>query len=124
MAIDLTPTPLLVDDRIPVTLLTGFLGSGKTTVLNRLLMQPGLTNTAVIINEFGEIGLDHELVTAVTENMVLLQSGCLCCSIRGDLIETLHDLLEKERDRRNHRVLDRIIIETTGWPIQRRSCTR
>jgi G3E family GTPase len=113
MALDLSLTSQFIDDRIPVTLLTGFLGSGKTTVLNRLLLRPNLNNTAVIINEFGEIGLDHELVTAVTENMVLLQSGCLCCSIRGDLIETLHDLLEKSA-LGDITAFDRVIIETTG----------
>ena len=112
MALDL-PLAQPSDDRIPVTLLTGFLGSGKTTVLNRLLAQPSLKSSAVIINEFGEIGLDHELVTAVTENMVLLQSGCLCCSIRGDLIETLHDLLEKSA-LGEISAFDRVIIETTG----------
>jgi G3E family GTPase len=74
--------------RIPVTLLTGFLGSGKTTVLNHLLQQSELGNAAVL-NEFGEIGLDHDLVEAVTETLVLLQNGCLCCTIRGDLIQTL-----------------------------------
>src|ERR1700757_726129 len=84
--------------RIPITLLTGFLGSGKTTVLNHLLKQPELGNAAVLINEFGEIGLDHDLVEAVTENLVLLQNGCLCCTIRGDLIQTLDELYE-ERER-------------------------
>lgn len=98
---------------IPVSLLTGFLGSGKTTVLNHALRHPDLARTAVIINEFGEIGLDHELVETATENPVLLQSGCLCCTIRGDLVETLHDLLDR-RERGEIPVLDRVIIETTG----------
>jgi len=98
---------------IPVTILTGFLGSGKTTVLNRLLMDPRLADTAVIINEFGEIGLDHLLVTRSTESLILLNNGCLCCTVRGDLVQTLTDL--------DARVLNgevppfrRVVIETTG----------
>lgn len=98
---------------IPVSLLTGFLGSGKTTVLNHLLLHPELSSTVVIINEFGEIGLDHELVETSTENMVLLQSGCLCCTIRGDLVQTLHVLLER-RQRGEIAPFDRVMIETTG----------
>jgi len=66
----------------PVTLLTGFLGSGKTTLLRRLLTDPALSNAAVLINEFGEVGLDHHLLERIDENMVLLQSGCLCCTVR------------------------------------------
>ena len=98
---------------IPVSLLTGFLGSGKTTVLNHLLRHPNLARTAIVINEFGEIGLDHELVEAATENLVLLQSGCLCCTIRGDLVMTLHDLFDR-RERGEIESFDRVIIETTG----------
>jgi G3E family GTPase len=101
------------DGRIPITLLTGFLGSGKTTILNRLLREPGFAGTAVIVNEFGEIGLDHDLVSEASENILLLQSGCLCCSIRGDLIETLHDLLER-RALGEMGAFDRVAIETTG----------
>jgi Ni2+-binding GTPase involved in maturation of urease and hydrogenase len=71
---------------IPVTLLTGFLGSGKTTVLNHVLKQPGMAATAVIVNEFGEIGLDHLLVERSSEDVVLLNSGCLCCTVRGDIV--------------------------------------
>lgn len=97
----------------PVSLLTGFLGSGKTTVLNHLLRHPDLARTVVVINEFGEIGLDHELVEAATENLVLLQSGCLCCTIRGDLVETLHNLVDR-RERGEISEFDRVIIETTG----------
>ncbi|WP_245285369.1 GTP-binding protein [Bradyrhizobium sp. WSM3983] len=98
---------------IPVSLLTGFLGSGKTTVLNYLLQQPELKNAAVIINEFGEIGLDHDLVESVSENLVLLQNGCLCCTIRDDLVSTFDDLWEK-RTTGEIPAFDRVIVETTG----------
>ena len=99
--------------KIPISLLTGFLGSGKTTVLNYLLRQPAMANVMVIINEFGEIGLDHELVESATDDLVLLQSGCLCCTIRGDLIETLRSLFAK-RSRGDIPQFDRVVIETTG----------
>ena len=99
--------------KIPISLLTGFLGSGKTTVLNHLLQQPAMANVMVIINEFGEIGLDHELVEKATDDLVLLQSGCLCCTIRGDLIETLRTLFAK-RARGDIPAFDRVVIETTG----------
>ena len=77
---------------IPVSVLTGFLGSGKTTVLNRVLKQPGMENTAVIVNEFGEVGIDHLLVETALEGAMLLESGCVCCSVRGDLVDTLEML--------------------------------
>jgi len=97
---------------IPLTILTGFLGAGKTSLLNRLLPDPALAGTAVIINEFGEIGLDHLLVKTINDNMVLLQSGCLCCTLRGDLVTALENLL---RDLDNGRVsFNRVILETTG----------
>src|SRR5438552_10138221 len=97
---------------IPLTVLTGFLGAGKTSLLNRLLRAPALAGTAVIINEFGEIGLDHLLVKTIDDNMVLLQSSCLCCTLRGDLITALENLL---RDLDNGRIaFHRVILETTG----------
>ena len=99
--------------KIPISLLTGFLGSGKTTVLNYLLRQPAMANVMVIINEFGEIGLDHELVESATDDLVLLQSGCLCCTIRGDLIETLRTLYAR-RSRGEIPAFNRVVIETIG----------
>ncbi len=100
-------------DAIPVSLITGFLGSGKTTVLNRLLRHPGMAATAVVINEFGEIGLDHVLVERATEDVVVLNSGCLCCTVRGDLITTLRDLFLR-RTRGEIPEFRRVVIETTG----------
>lgn len=97
----------------PVNVLTGFLGSGKTTLLQRLLRSPRMARTAVLINEFGEIGLDHLLVQHVDEAVVLLQSGCICCSIRDDLKSALRDLLSR-RERGEIPAFDRIVIETTG----------
>ena len=98
---------------IPVTVLTGFLGSGKNTVLYRLLMNPGLSDTAVIINEFGEIGLDHLLVTPSRESLILLNNGCLCCTVRGDLVQTLVDLDARTTDG-DVPPFRRVVIETTG----------
>jgi G3E family GTPase len=101
-------------ERIPVTVITGFLGSGKTTLLKHLLTQPELSDAAVIINEFGEVGLDHVLVESSSDdNTVLLSSGCLCCTVRGDLIDTLRRLFLR---RRNGEIPEfrRVVIETTG----------
>jgi len=98
---------------IPVTVLTGFLGSGKTTVLNHLLAQPGLAETAVLINEFGAIGVDHLLVRPLTETVLLLESGCLCCTVRGDLVEAMRDLFVR-RVKGEVPEFNRVVIETTG----------
>jgi len=98
---------------VPVSVLTGFLGSGKTTLLRHLLGRPEMTRTAIIINEFGEIGLDHLLVARSDENIVELNSGCLCCTVRGDLVNTLGELWDK-RARGLIGAFDRVVIETTG----------
>ena len=98
---------------IPVTLLTGFLGSGKTTVLNHILKQPEMAATAVIVNEFGEIGLDHLLVERSSEDVVLLNSGCLCCTVRGDIVDTLTNLFV-DRVKGKIPCFTRVAIETTG----------
>jgi G3E family GTPase len=98
---------------IPVTLLTGFLGSGKTTVLNHVLREPGMAATAVIVNEFGEIGLDHLLVERSSEDVVLLNSGCLCCTVRSDIVDTLTNLFV-DRVKGKVPFFTRVAIETTG----------
>jgi len=99
--------------RIPVVLLTGHLGSGKTTLLNQYLSSGDSSRTAVIINEFGQVALDHQLVRQTTENIVLLENGCICCTVRDDLVKTLKDLLAQAKAGRIPG-FDRVVIETTG----------
>lgn len=99
--------------RLPVSIITGFLGSGKTTLLNRLLQDPAMAGAAVIINEFGEIGLDHLLIATPNENTVLLANGCICCTVQGDLVNTLRGL-DKQRRQGDLPPFDRVLIETTG----------
>jgi G3E family GTPase len=98
---------------IEALVLTGFLGSGKTTVLGYLLRQPGFSRTAVIINEFGEVGLDHDLIEASKDSFIELQTGCLCCKIRNDLATTLHDMIRR-RDQGTVTPFTRVVIETSG----------
>lgn len=100
-------------EKTPVALLTGFLGSGKTTLLSRLLAHPGMGETAVIVNELGEVAIDHHLLRRVDERTVLLKSGCVCCSLRGDLADELRDLLGR-RDRGEIPAFRRVVVETTG----------
>src|SRR5207302_9482590 len=99
--------------RLPVTVITGVVGGGETTLLGRVLRHPGMDRAAVIINEFGEVAIDHELVAASSEQMTLLSYGCLCCTLRTDLQETLRELFIK---RRAGEVIDfdRVFIETSG----------
>ncbi len=98
---------------LPTTLITGFLGSGKTTLLNGLLSHSAMADTAVIVNEFGEIGLDHLLIETAFEDAVLLRSGCICCTVRGDLVDTMTALVAR-RDRGEIPPFSRVAIETTG----------
>ena len=99
--------------KIPVTIVTGFLGSGKTTLISTLLPHPQMNRVAVVINEVGEIGIDHDLVTMSSENVTLLANGCICCSVRTDIQETLRDLFAR-RQVGEVFDFDRVIIETTG----------
>lgn len=98
---------------IPVNIVTGFLGSGKTTLLQRLLASPDLTDTAVLVNEFGEVGLDHHLLQAETTPTLLMDNGCVCCAIRGDLQDALRDLFDR-RERGAIPAFKRVVIETSG----------
>ncbi len=108
-----TPPRVHADARTPVTVLTGFLGSGKTTLLNRALRSPAMANTAVVINEFGEVGLDHLLTEASNDQITLLENGCLCCTVFGDLIGTLNRLYHS-RAAGAIIPFDHVVIETSG----------
>ncbi|WP_276120409.1 CobW family GTP-binding protein [Pararhizobium qamdonense] len=103
----------LVSNAVPVSILTGFLGAGKTSLLNRLLKDPDLTDTAVIINEFGDVSLDHLLVEASSDGIIELSDGCLCCTVRGELVDTLADLMDRMQTGKI-KPLKRVVIETTG----------
>ena len=98
---------------IPVSILTGFLGAGKTTLINRLLKDPALNDAAVIINEFGDVGIDHLLVEQSSDGIIELSDGCLCCTVRGELADTLSDLIDRLQTGKI-KALSRIVIETTG----------
>jgi len=98
---------------IPVSLVTGFLGSGKTTLIARLLRDPCLAGTLVIVNEFGEVGIDHDLLEASSDDTILLANGCLCCTIRGNLVDTLLDVMAQRTEGRL-RDFDRVVVETSG----------
>ncbi|MBX3597464.1 MAG: GTP-binding protein [Rhizobiaceae bacterium] len=98
---------------VSVSVLTGFLGAGKTTILNRLLKEPAMSDTAVIINEFGDVSIDHLLVEQATDGVIELADGCLCCTVRGELVDTLADLMDRMQTGRIGN-LRRVIIETTG----------
>ncbi len=99
-------------NRVPLTLITGYLGAGKTTLLNALLRDASAGRIAVVVNEFGDVGLDHDLIVETTEETVLLSSGCMCCTVRGDLVQALEGLFEKRSAGKLD--FDRIVIETTG----------
>lgn len=100
------------DIRTPVTLLTGFLGAGKTTLLNRILTAPGMARTAVVINEFGEVAIDHALTTASDDTILVLENGCLCCTVFGDLVQTLNRLWHAREA--GEIAFDQVVIETSG----------
>jgi G3E family GTPase len=100
-------------DRIPVSIITGFLGAGKSTLLNRMLRDPAAKDIAVIINEFGEVGIDNLLVEASGDSLVELSNGCLCCTVRGELVDTLASMIDAFQTGRAKRVT-RVVIETTG----------
>ena len=105
--------PPITTRPIPLAIVTGFLGSGKTTLIKHLLTQPGLGGTLVIVNEFGEVGIDHVLLEASSDDTILLANGCLCCTIRGNLVDTLIDVL-KQREEGRIGAFDRVVVETSG----------
>ncbi len=100
------------DYKIPVNIVTGFLGAGKTTLLNKILEEKSNENIVVIINEFGELSVDHQLIVTTKEKIIEINSGCICCNVRKDLIDTLNTIIRKQKG--HARPIDRVIIETTG----------
>ena len=105
--------PSTAQHRIPVHTVTGFLGSGKSTLLGRLLRHPGMADSAVVVNEFGEVGIDHALVETALDDAVLMRSGCVCCTLRGDLVDTLCEL-GRRVDEGELPAFARVLVETTG----------
>ena len=101
-------------DPVPVTLLVGFLGSGKTTLANRILTEHHDQRIAVIVNEFGDVGIDGRLIVGVEDNVIELSNGCLCCTVQGDLADTLRQLLERRRQTVDAQPFERIVIEASG----------
>ena len=113
----------MTKSRIPVTLVTGFLGSGKTTLINAALRSPELAKTVVVVNEFGEVGLDHQLFASSSDSVVVLENGCLCCTVRSDLVGTLNSLYHA-RQAGEIPAFDNVVIETSGSPSRARSFRR
>src|SRR6516225_8903022 len=111
MTVEIAPAD--IKSRIPVTLVTGFLGSGKTTFINAALRSPELAKTLVVVNEFGEVGLDHHLFAASSDSVVVLENGCLCCTVRSDLIATLNSMYHARRLGQLPE-FDNVVIETSG----------
>jgi len=104
------------DNRVPITPLTGFLGAGKTTLLKHLFRDPQAGRIAMVMNEFGDVSLDHDLIEEATTKTVLMQSVCLCCSIRGDLAKTMVSLIARRK--RGELTFDRVVLETKFLPFQ------
>ena len=113
MSDGLSTAPKKLSGRIPVTIVTGFLGSGKTSLINAALKAPGMSRTVVVVNEFGEVSLDHALMTESNDTVIVLENGCLCCTVRSDLISTLNSLYHS-RLSGSVPAFDNVVIETSG----------
>ena len=111
-------------DRVPVTLLVGFLGSGKTTLANRILSEQHNERMAVIVNEFGDAGIDGSLIVNVKDNVIELSNGCLCCTVQDDLAATLHALLKRRRDTVGRNRLSAFSLKPQALPHPARQCRR